>query len=96
MRAESPAHPSPESPLDRYVRQVLDLVARNGDIPISTLADVCGREFNWLPGFCDVVLSVLRTNGLIVVYEWEPGKIHVTSKGQRWLAANNTASIVSG
>ncbi len=96
MRAESPAKSLPESPLDRYVRQVLDLVARNGDIPMSTLADVCGREFNWLPGFCDVVLTILRTNGLIVVYEWEPGKIHLTAKGRNWLAADASARTVAG
>lgn len=96
MRAEPPARPLPESPLDRYVRQVLDLVARNGDIPVSALTDVCVREFSWLPGFCDVVLTILRTNRLIVVYEWEPGRIHLTARGQRWLAAGDPASTVTG
>jgi hypothetical protein len=38
-----------------------------------------------LPGFSDVVLGILRTNGLIVVNEWEPGKVHITNRGRRWI-----------
>lgn len=86
----------PGSPLDPYIRQVLDFVNDNGQVSMSALGDTCSREFTWLPGFCDVVITFLRTNNLIVVHEWEPGKIHVTARGLRWLAAQDKAQSVSG
>lgn len=83
MQSDRPA----ASPLDPFITQVLEFVAQDGELPIASLPDVCGRQFNWLPGFCDVIITILRTNGLIAVYEWEPGKIQLTSRGQAWLAA---------
>ena len=82
MQSDRPA----ASPLDPFINQVLDFVAQDGNLPLATLPDVCERQFNWLPGFCDVIVTVLKTNGLIAVYEWEPGKIQLTKRGQTWLA----------
>lgn len=83
MQSDRPA----ASPLDPFITQVLEFVAQDGELPIAALAETCGRQFNWLPGFCDVIVAVLKTNGLIVVYEWEPGKIQLTKRGQAWLSA---------
>jgi hypothetical protein len=75
----------PLSPLDPFMLDVLDLIDRSDHLPISALGEMCGQSFSWLPGFCEVIINTLRTNGMIVVYEWEPGKIHVTSSGRRWI-----------
>ena len=80
--------PEPPSPFDPYIAKALEFVAANGDLAISMLSDACVRELQWLPGFADVIIGALRTNGLIVVNEWEPGKLHLSDRGQRWLYAN--------
>jgi len=87
MQNVAPQKPRPESPFDPYLRQVLTLIASSSDIPISRLGDACSRELHWLPGFCEVVINILRTNGLIVVHEWDPGKVHISERGQQWVLA---------
>ena len=88
MASDAPTHTGPHSPLDPFISQVLTLIATSDDIPISRLADVCCRELQWLPGFCEVVITILRTNGLIQVFDWEPGKLHISERGQKWVLAN--------
>ncbi len=65
----------------------MTLIAEHDDIPAAGLGAVCVRELQWLPGFCDVVINILRTNRLIQVYEWEPGQLHITERGRRWVHA---------
>ncbi len=96
MRIERAPATTPDSPLDPYIKQVLDLIGRSEDLPASNLGEACGREFSWLPGFCEVILTTLRTNAMIVVHEWEPGKVHITSRGQNWLAAQDVPHTVTG
>lgn len=89
MQNIAPQQPKPESPFDPYIRQVLTLIAASPDISISRLGDACAQELQWLPGFCDVVINILRTNGLIAVYEWDPGKVHISERGKQWVLANS-------
>lgn len=74
------------SPFDPYIIDALRFVERQGDIPIAELAARCAAEFQWLPGFADVVVAFLRTNRLITLDPWEPGSLQVAPRGQRWLA----------
>jgi hypothetical protein len=87
--------PAPHSPFDPYIASALEFVVANGDTAFSMLSDACVREFQWLPGFADVIVGSLRTNGLIVVNEWEPGKLHVSERGRRWLFANRESLSIS-
>jgi len=73
------------SPLDPYISQALSAIALGGAIPSSGLSQYCSTRLGWLPGFTDVIITVLRTNRLIVVNDWEPGKVHITHRGQRWI-----------
>ena len=95
MGRDAARHSSPPSPFDKYICQALTLIATSGDIPASSLSDVCVRELQWLPGFADVVISMLRTNGLILVNEWEPGKLHISNRGQRWVLANQESISIT-
>jgi hypothetical protein len=76
------------SPFDPYITEALAEIVDRGDTPLAALGDMLVRRLEWLPGFADVIVGILRTNRLIVVNEWEPGKIHVTKRGQMWLAAH--------
>ena len=73
----------------------MSLIATNDQISSSTLAQACVRELNWLPGFCDVIIRMLRTNELIQVFEWEPGKLHISERGRRWVQAYQEAATIS-
>jgi hypothetical protein len=73
------------SPFDPYIREALTVIATGGDVTSVGLSQFCATHLGWLPGFSDVILSILRTNGLIVVNEWEPGKVHITRRGHRWI-----------
>lgn len=96
MRIERAPAISSVSPLDPYIKQALDLIGRSGDLPLSQLGEACGREYRWPQGFCEVILTSLRTNALIVVHEWEPGKVHITSRGLNWLASQDVPHTVTG
>lgn len=95
MERDSADHSSPQSPFDPYVSQLLTLIASQSDIPMSGLCDLCVRELQWLPGFCDVVVNILRTNGLILSYEWAPGKVHISDRGKRWVHAAQQSVTIS-
>ena len=73
------------SPFDTYISQALGVIADSGDVPSSGVAQLCSARLGWLPGFSEVIVTILRTNGLIVVNEWEPGRIHITHRGRRWI-----------
>jgi hypothetical protein len=83
------------SPLDPFITEALTRVAEARDVPLPAVAEILVRELEWLPGFADVVIGILKTNRLIVVNEWEPGKIHVTDRGRRWLVAHAEPVSVS-
>lgn len=87
-----PATGEVSSPFDPYIGQALTVIDTGGDVPSSGLGQLCTTRLGWLPGFCEVILGILRTNGLIVVNEWEPGKVHITRRGRRWL----DSSVQSG
>jgi len=94
MASDAPAHDIPQSPFDPYVSQLMSLIASTDEISSSTLAQVCVRELHWLPGFCDVIIHMLRANGLIQVFEWEPGKLHISERGRRWVQAGQETATV--
>lgn len=75
----------PTSPLDHYIVQAIAVIANSAAVSSSGLANLLTARLGWLPGFADVILTSLRTNGLIVVNDWEPGKVHITHRGRRWL-----------
>jgi hypothetical protein len=95
MERDDFGQPDPHSPFDPYIATALEFVTANGDTALSMLGDACVREFQWLPGFADVIIGSLKTNGLIVVNEWEPGKLHVSERGKRWLFANRESLSIS-
>ncbi|HRA47040.1 MAG TPA: hypothetical protein PK819_03105 [Thermomicrobiales bacterium] len=74
------------SPFDPFIVDALRFVHRQGDIPLTELASRCAVEFNWLPGFAEVIVSFLRVNRLITLDPWEPGSLQLAARGQRWLA----------
>jgi hypothetical protein len=88
MQKPAPRRFGPDSPFDPYISQAMTLISTSPGISLSALGDACARELQWLPGFCEVVVNILRINGLIVVYEWDPGKVHITERGQQWVLAN--------
>ena len=73
------------SPFDPYISQAIGVIADSAEVPSVGLAQLLVSRLGWLPGFADVILISMRTNGLIVVNEWEPGKVHVTHRGRRWI-----------
>lgn len=73
------------SPFDPYISQAIAVIADSSDVASAGLAQLFSARFGWLPGFAEVIVSALRTNGLIVVNDWEPGKVHITHRGRRWL-----------
>ena len=85
----------PQSPFDPYIVQALDFIAQNGQLTMSALPDACVRELRWLPGFADVVLGMLKTNGLVLVNDWEPGKIHISDRGQLILFAKRDTLVIT-
>lgn len=87
MQNDLPPRVGPTSPLDQFISQAMTLIAANAGMSISALGDACARELQWLPGFCEVVINILRTNGLIVIHEWDPGKVHISERGQQWVLA---------
>jgi hypothetical protein len=95
MGINAPGQSGPHSPFDPYISQVMRLIASSDDISISGLGDACARELQWLPGFCEVVINILRTNGLILIFEWEPGKVHISERGQQWVLANRESISIS-
>jgi hypothetical protein len=94
MASDAPVPDTPQSPFDPYVSQLMSLIASNDQISSSTLAQVCVGELHWLPGFCDVIIHMLRANGLIQVFEWEPGKLHISDRGRRWLQTSQESVTV--
>lgn len=88
MQNDAPSRSEPQSPFDKYISELMTLIADRDDIPSSNLNTVCVHELQWLPGFCDVVITILRTNRLIQVYEWEPGRLHITDRGRQWVHAH--------
>ena len=95
MGSNAPAQSGPYSPFDPFIGQAMTLIASSGEISLSELGEACGRELQWLPGFCDVVINILRTNGLIVTFEWEPGKVHISERGQQWVLANRESISIT-
>jgi hypothetical protein len=85
MNGDQPDDARASSPFDAYISLALGVIADGGDVPSSAVAQLFSTRLGWLPGFSDVVLGILRTNGLIVVNEWEPGKVHITNRGRRWI-----------
>ena len=85
MNRDQPGDARASSPFDAYISQALGVIADGGDVPASGLTQLCTTRLGWLPGFCEVVIGILRTNGLIVINEWEPGKVHITNRGRRWI-----------
>jgi hypothetical protein len=85
MDGDRQAYSEPTSPLDQYISQAIAAIADSASVSSSSLAQLLTTQLGWLPGFADVILSALRTNGLIVVNDWEPGKVHITHRGRRWL-----------
>lgn len=73
------------SPLDPYLSQAITVIAESAEVASSGLPQLLVGRLGWLPGFAEVILSALRTNGLIAVNDWEPGKVHITHRGRRWL-----------
>ena len=94
MRTDPARSSPPASPFDPYITEALTLIAEGDDVPLSSLAETMVRQLQWLPGFADVILGVLRTNRLIAVNEWEPGKVHITDRGHRWLAARRESLTI--
>jgi hypothetical protein len=87
MGSDTPALDTPQSPFDPFISQLMTLIATEDHLSFSELNQLCVREFHWLQGFCDVVINILRTNGLIQVFEWEPGRVHISERGRRWTHA---------
>jgi hypothetical protein len=85
MNEDLPGDARASSPFDAYISQALGVIADGGDVPSSGVAQLCSARLGWLPGFAEVVIGMLRTNGLIVVNEWEPGRVHITNRGRRWI-----------
>ena len=88
MRNDSDGDQTLASPFDPYITEALTQIVDRGDIPLPALGDMLVRRLEWLPGFADVIVGILKANRLTVVNEWEPGKIHVTKRGQLWLTAH--------
>ena len=73
------------SPFDLYISQAIVVIADSTNVASASLAQLFSARIGWLPGFSEVIVTALRTNGLIVVNDWEPGKVHITHRGRRWL-----------
>ena len=85
MQAEQSPDADASSPFDPYIAQAIGAIAIAGDVSSTGLSQLFVSRLGWLPGFAEVMLSILRTNGLIVVNEWEPGKVNITHRGRRWM-----------